>query len=142
MQVLFMFQNDCWAVYNTTHTSDGKKVNYRCKRGAPCPAHAYLLYKAEDDGVVLYLFGDHDHSQAPKTRGIDPDTKLVIQQLFKNGVKKPRAILVALRNRGCKMPTDAQLKNYLSVRKNTLFGRHSVSLGELESWAEKKARLT
>lgn len=137
----YMKENDKWKVYTTTNTTDGRKVYYKCNEGT-CQAEMFLLYKAENGAVVLYSSGIHDHSEQVAKRGVPPETKKMIQQLFKDGVQKPRAILVALRNRGCNtLPKYTQLTNYLSTMKTTMFGRHMISLGELETWAEKRQLL-
>jgi hypothetical protein len=118
-------------------------VYYKCKKGVKCPAEVFLLYKADSDGVALYTTGNHDHSGTnQQRRGIHPDTKQLIQQLFNDGVQKPRQLLNALRNRQCSpLPSKMQLSNFLAVMKTSLYGRHSISLGELQAWAEKRQAL-
>lgn len=138
---MFVLQDGRWRVYTTTNTSDGRKVYYKCNESA-CGAEVFLLYKAETYAVVLYTSGEHTLSQEVPKRGIHPNTKKIILQLFNDGIQKPRAIILALRNRGCTtLPSNTQLKNYLSTMKTTKFGRHSISLGELEAWAEKRRLL-
>lgn len=92
-----MFQEG-WVVVKTTNTLDGKKVYHTCKERRNCPAEMFLLYRTEDLEVAQYTSGEHDHAEdRQNARGIHPKTKADIDSLYKDGVKKPRAILAALR---------------------------------------------
>jgi predicted protein tyrosine phosphatase len=100
-----------------------------------------LVYHADRPAVTRYEAGTHDHSQEEgrPSRGLHPKTKALIDELYADGIRKPRAILVALRSRGCAtMPSKIQLANYLSTMKTRLFGKHSISLGELATWAQAR----
>ena len=126
----------------TNMTTDGKKVYYRCTEGADCSAEIFLLYRSTDEGVSLYETGHHIHTRQQHKRGIPFETKETINSMFRDGVQKPRAILVGLRNRGVDaLPSKTQLANYLATMKNKEYGRHSISLGELSDWAESRRQV-
>ncbi|KAK7098023.1 hypothetical protein V1264_004914 [Littorina saxatilis] len=46
---------DEWAISYTHKTTDGKKVYFKCKRGASCLAGMFLLYNTEDQTVSLCM---------------------------------------------------------------------------------------
>ena len=99
------------------HPEDGRKVSYRCKKtkrhGPQCTAGIYLLYHADSDKVTKYETEvGHEHHQ-DEPRGIDENVKKIIEDLFNDGVKKPKLILRALESRKVKVPTATQLNNYL-----------------------------
>ncbi|CAF4727599.1 unnamed protein product, partial [Rotaria sp. Silwood2] len=52
------------------------------------------------------------------------------------GIKKPKLILRALESRKVKVPTSAQLNNYLVYYRKKKYGSHKISLGELEEWCK------
>ncbi|CAF1366121.1 unnamed protein product [Rotaria sordida] len=129
-----------WSKYYTNHTEDGRKVYYRCKKakrhGPQCTASLYLLYHADSDRVTIYeTEAEHQHHQ-DETRGIDENVKKIIEDLFNDGIKKPKLILRALESRKVKVPTSAQLNNYLVYYRKKKYGSHKISLGELEEWCK------
>ncbi|CAF3998631.1 unnamed protein product, partial [Rotaria sp. Silwood2] len=112
---------DQWSKYYTNHTENGRMVYYRCNkaklRGPQCSVSIYLLYHADHDKVTIYKTeAEHDH-HVDKVRGIDENVKKCIEELFNDGIMKPKQIIRALQAR----------KKY---------GSHKISLGGLEQWCE------
>ncbi|CAF1449502.1 unnamed protein product [Adineta ricciae] len=129
-----------WSKYYTNYTEEGRKVYYRCKKakrhGPQCTAGTYLLYHADSDKVTIYeTETEHQHHQ-DEVRGIDESVRKVIEDLFNDGIKKPKLILRALESRKVKVPTSIQLNNYLVYYRKKKYGSHKISLGELEEWCK------
>ena len=143
IQSLLLLQDD-WAIAYTHATMSGSKVYYKCKHAARCPAEMHLAYSADCDQVSLNLTSkEHDHVQGGTShethRGIHPQTREVINSLFIDGVRKPKAIFAALRNRKCsQLPSKIQMANYLVSLRNKHLGKRTISLGELSAWAEAR----
>jgi hypothetical protein len=95
-----------------------------------------LVYPAENDSVIRYEAGEHDHSIAKKFRGIRPELKIIIDQMIEDGTNKPKGIMNALRNRQIPdLPTNRQIETYLSDCRRKK-GMHSISLGDLIVYAD------
>ncbi|CAF4631602.1 unnamed protein product, partial [Rotaria sp. Silwood2] len=108
------------------------KNTRRC--GPQCPASIHLLYHADSDKVTIYeTEAEHEHDSST-IRGIDTYVKKYVEDLFNDGVKKPKLILRALQSRKTNVPTLVQLNNYLVYYKKKKFGSHKTSLDELEQW--------
>ena len=132
-------KND-WAKHYTNYTEDGRRVYYRCRkakrRGPQCSSSISLLYHADSDKVTMYKTEtDHDHND-DEVYGIDQNVKQCIDELYKDGIVKPKLIVRALQSRGLKVPTYAQLSNYLVYYKRKKHGSHTISLGELHQWCQ------
>ena len=89
-----------WSKHYTNYSEVGRKVYYRCKksklRGPQCSASAYLLYHADSDKVSVYKTEtEHDHHEV-NVRGIDVNVKKCIEDLFNDGITKPKQIIRAL----------------------------------------------
>ena len=115
-----------WSKYYTNYTEDGRKCYYRCNkvklRGFQCPTSIYLLYHSDSDQVTVFQTeAAHEH-QNDSTRGIDENVKKVIENLFNDGIKKPKLIHRALQSKGINMPTLTQLNNYLVHYRKKKFG--------------------
>ena len=80
-----------------------------------------FFYHVDSDKVTVYeTESEHKHHDGV-IRGIDQVVKNCIEDLFKDGVKKPKLIFRALQSRTMIVPTLAQLSNYLVYcRKNNL----------------------
>jgi hypothetical protein len=99
------------------------------------------LYHADNDNVSLYKTeADHDHPDE-KVRGIDDDVKKCIEELYTDGIMKPKQIIRALQTRNLNMLTTIQIKNFLVQFKKKKYGAHVVSLGELEQWCENNLQI-
>ncbi|CAF1431807.1 unnamed protein product [Rotaria magnacalcarata] len=136
---------DKWSKHYTNHTEKGRMVYYRCKkaklRGSQCTLSIYLLYHAETDKVTIYKTeAEHDH-HVDKVRGIDENVKKCIEELFNDGIMKPKEIIRALQARKVKIPTYTQLNNYLVHYKKKKYGSHKISLGELEQWCKNNLNI-
>jgi len=132
-----------WSKHYTNYTECGKRVYYRCKkakrRGSQCRAGVSLLYHADSDKVTVYKTeADHDHTNA-EVRGIDKDVKQCIEELYNDGIMKPKLIMRALQSRQLKVPTYVQLNNYLVRYKKQKYGSYIISLGELEQWCKENS---
>lgn len=126
-----------WSKHYTNYTEEGRKVYYRCKhmkrRGPQCNVSVCMLYHADSDKVTCYKTeGEHDH--VDNKLGIHEATKKVIDELYNDGVMKPKQIIRALQARKIKTPTYAQMNNYLSHLKKKKYGSNIISMGELEKW--------
>ena len=129
-----------WSKHYTNFTDKGKRIYYRCKkvrrRGVQCSASLSLLYHADSDQVTIYKTeGDHDHHE-DEIRGIGDDIKQCVEQLYNDGITKPKLILRVLQSRQLKVPSYAQLNNFLVYHRKQKYGSHTISLGELEQWCE------
>ncbi|CAF4957039.1 unnamed protein product, partial [Rotaria sp. Silwood1] len=117
---------DQWSKHYTSHTENGRMVYYRCNkaklRGPQCSVSIYLLYHADHDKVTIYKTeAEHDH-HVDKVRGIDENVNKCIEELYNDGIIKPKQIIRALQAR----------KKY---------GSHKISLGELEQWCENNQNI-
>ena len=131
-----------WSQSNTNTTSEGKRVYYRCnkvkRRGKQCPAAVHLLYHSENDCVTMFETGsDHFHDES-KSTGINEQSRLLIDELFKFKVK-PKRMLETLEEKGLPVPLRKQLSNYLVSLRKKLYGSPSISLGELEAWCQRNS---
>ncbi|CAF4977631.1 unnamed protein product [Rotaria sp. Silwood1] len=129
-----------WSKHYTNYTEDGRRVYYRCRkvkrRGPQCSSSVSLLYHADSDKVTMYRTeADHDHNDN-EVHGIANDVKQCIEELYNDGIKKPKLIIRALQSRQLKVPTYAQLNNYLGYYKRKKYGSHTISLGELDQWCQ------
>lgn len=129
-----------WSKHYTNHSEIGRKVYYRCKRkklrGPQCKASIYLLYHADSDKVSVFKTeADHDQCEEYE-RGIRADVKKCINELYMDGITKPKQIIRALQSRQLETPPLRKIKNYLVQYRKTKFGNHMISLGELEHWCK------
>ncbi|CAF5004528.1 unnamed protein product, partial [Rotaria sp. Silwood1] len=130
-----------WSKHYINYTEQGRKVYYRCKRmkrrDPQCNVSMYMLYHADSDKVTYYKTeGEHDHDDDYKIRGIHETVKRVIDDLYDDGVMKPKQIIRALETRKIKTPTYTQLNNYISHLKTKKYGSNTISLGELKQWCK------
>ncbi|CAF0964252.1 unnamed protein product [Adineta steineri] len=128
-----------WSKHYTNNGESGKKVYYRCKkskvRGLQCRAGMYLLFNSNSDTVSMYKTeANHDHVEVEEVRGINEDIKRSIEELFNDGITKPKQIIRALQVRDITVPTIIKIKNYLVQYKKKKFGSYIISLGELDDW--------
>ncbi|CAF1367392.1 unnamed protein product [Rotaria sordida] len=112
--------NECSKHY-TNYTENGSVVYYRynkAKRHGPqCAARIYLLYHSDSDKITVYKAEVEHNNHHDKLRGVDENVKQCIQELYNDGVMKPKQIIRALRAR-----------NY----KKKKYGTSIISLGELK----------
>ena len=74
---------------------------------------------------------DHDHTE-DNVPGIDETVKQCIEELYNDGITKPKLIVRALHSRLLRAPTYVQLNNYLVYYRRKKYGSYIISLGELE----------
>ncbi|CAF3862535.1 unnamed protein product [Rotaria sp. Silwood1] len=134
-----------WSKHYTNHTQNGRRIYYRCRkskrRGVQCSAGICLLYHSDSDKVTMYKTeAEHDHV-ADDVHGIDLNVKQCIEELYKDGITKPKLILRALQSRQLKVPTYAQLNNYLAYYKRKKYGSYTISLGELDQWCQNNSNV-
>lgn len=140
-------EENAWSVHYSNESEEGKKTYYRCnkvkKRGPQCSAKRYLLYDSTSDAVFMYKTeADHDHEgKVLSKHGLSEGVKLEINKLFDLHMK-PKAIMTALTKiEGIQVPKMTQLRNYLSDQRRALYGKHTISLGELEQWLQDNSVL-
>ncbi|CAF2123572.1 unnamed protein product [Rotaria magnacalcarata] len=129
----------------TNYSEIGRRVHYRCKkakhRGRQCRASMHLLYHADSDKVSMYKTEvDHDHEER-QVHGINENVKKSIDDLFNDGIMKPKQIIRALQARKIATPSIIQIKNYLAQFKKKKFGSYMISLGELEDWCKRNLNI-
>ncbi|CAF1370537.1 unnamed protein product [Rotaria sordida] len=94
--------NECSKHY-TNYTENGSVVYYRynkAKRHGPqCAARIYLLYHSDSDKITVYKTEVEHNNHHDKLRGVDENVKQCIQELYNDGVMKPKQIIRALRAR-------------------------------------------
>ncbi|CAF4217556.1 unnamed protein product [Rotaria sp. Silwood2] len=130
-----------WSKHYTNYSEIGRKVYYRSRksklRGPQCSAGVYLFYHVESDQVSVYKTeADHEHHEG-NVRGIDENVKKCIEDLFNDGITKPKQIIRALQTRNFGLPSYVQIKNFFVQYKKKKFGSYIVSLGELEQCDEE-----
>src|SRR5271156_3609109 len=88
-------------------TQDGEKIFYDCKFSRECSAKSYLLLKPDSGLVDLYVTTTtHNHIDKPK--GLDKLTKVKVDQLYADGITKPKMILRRIQEDNLKVPTRFQ----------------------------------
>ncbi|CAF1533506.1 unnamed protein product [Rotaria sordida] len=117
---------DKWSKHYTNHTENGRMVYCRCNkaklRGFQCSLSIYLLYHADNDKVTIYKNEpEHDH-HVDKVRGIDENVKKCIEELYNDGIMKPKQIIRPLQER-------------------KKCGSHKISLGELDQWCKNNLNI-
>ena len=132
----FITSENCWRRFRQHVTQEGKKDYFKCTISSKCPANFQALYCSENQDTLVFKSKEHNHTFNNFKRGIPTETKDKIEELFKLGIMKPKAILKALEETGLTVPTSSQLANHLVLLKNKLYGKISISLGELEEWAK------
>ena len=117
----FILQDE-YAIHSRTKTSEGSKIYLKCRLYKSCKARLCLLYHIKNDKVTLFTNGTHEHLDIQPSRGIHPSTKSLINEMFKDGTRKPRIILATLQDLNCPyIPTRVQLANYLMMLRNREF---------------------
>jgi len=95
----------------------------------------YLIYEDGTPNIHRYATGkEHNHPIPTKVFGIPDSTKMEIEALFLNGVKKPRPILQALRKKEIAAPTKNQLTRFLTTLRNNT-GTFQLTLSNLSEIA-------
>ena len=102
-----------------------------------------LLYLAESEKVIMYE--DEEELENHDEEKLDMDNiKILIAQLFNNGVTKPSSVLHQLRNQNpplAKYPSKQQLYYEISKLKREKFGVVTISIKELNDWILKNSAL-
>ena len=118
-------------------TERGKETFLRCKEHESC---GYMVRKIEprDSFDILFEFsGVHSSTiKEPKSKGLSDHDKKLIESLFVDKIRKPKAILKAFQNRQLPEPNKGALKNFLAKLRNKYQGPSTISLGELEKQAQ------
>lgn len=88
---------------------------------------------------LQYSTESHDHNR--QLQGIDDNTKQIIEDLFRNGVKKPRQILHKLIQSGNTQIKTTQIQNFLSklrakIPHHTI---NTISISQIESYTKEKS---
>ena len=107
----FVKAEKIWRMCGKYDTIAGYKIHYNCKVSSSCSAKVYILLKSESQDADIYqTTPEHDHELKPQ-RGLSAATK--DNQLYSDGVTKPKLILSRLRNCGIEEPTSSALTSYL-----------------------------
>ena len=131
-----------WSKDYKNNSEEGKKQYYRCKKAKKskkCSARYFILYHSNNLKATVYkTAAEHDHINSDKL-GVSEETKEIIEQLVKDGIRKPNRILAALEARKVTIPKKSQLVNFIANYKRREYGEHTISLGELEEWCVKNS---
>ncbi len=130
-----------WVKFREHVTQDGKKVYFQCNVSKDCEARLQLFSVIRTEKALILTSRDHQHEVVDKKRGIPQTTKDEIDALYKMGIEKPKAILSQLEEKNVTLPSYIQLTNYLVQHKAKVLGKSSISLGELEDWANKNRHM-
>ena len=124
-------------------TPSGHRITFRCSggqfRSKECPAGLYLLYHADSQKVSMYETAcAHDNHTDESSRGLSSEVKEFMKEKFKDGVRKPNAILALFREKQMKEPNKSKLSTFLKTLREEMYGSPTVSAAELCSWCENR----
>jgi len=133
----FINNEKTWSYHYNNMTQDGNKTYFRCNkaklRGNQCPAAIYLLYDIRNEYVILFRNEDsHEHENLQTSNRLSDELKAEIKTFYDLKIK-PKTIFAKLREKGVQFK-KAQISNYISQLKQSLYGHTKISLGELEQW--------
>ncbi|XP_031357818.1 uncharacterized protein LOC116181586 [Photinus pyralis] len=115
-----------WKKITSYNSVDGLKVTFRCTGGQyrrnEFPAGRYLLYHSENMKIAT-------------------SAKLLVRQLYNDGIKKPNAIIAAFRARKEQPPVKSQLKTFLTSLRSKTLGASTISAGELSNWCSANSNV-
>ena len=122
-------------------TLDGQIKYYVCKKST-CSMRLKVLFSSNEFKNLYYrsVTGhEHENLEAVPLRGIHPETKKIIKELFGSGITKPLQILFNIKSRhpAAQEPSLMSIRNYLPKIKAEIYGPKINSLNLLEMWAEK-----
>lgn len=115
---------NCWRKASSKKNVLGKRVEYRCTGGKyrekECPARLYLLYQSLTTRVSLYSTDcEHDHYEVSDSgRGLSEELKLLIRNLFEDGITKPNSILAAIKRQNEAEPPKSKIVSFLRQLRN------------------------
>jgi hypothetical protein len=104
------------AVY-TNHTENGRMVYYRSNkaklRQPQCIVEVFIWYIMQIMIKLPFIKAatEHDH-HVDKVRGIDENIKKCIEELYNDGIAKPKEIIRTLKARKVTISTYTQLNNF------------------------------
>ena len=129
-----------WKFRRNYLTKEGDKSTYVCNRNKLCKAEVRLFYDNANEKVSLYQNNvEHDHSGCDDSNwGIPQATKEELESLYKSGVKMPRLIQYALRQKNIDVPTTMQINNWIRYYKKKEIGKTNLTFAELEAWCIKR----
>ena len=109
-----------WRLSSKMSTEAGDKVYYHCKVSRSCMAKVYILVKSDCLNAELFqTTTTHTHEPKPSW-GMTEEIKAKVNQLYADGVTKPKIMLSRIRDAGLREPKKRTLDNYLSAyRKKT-----------------------
>ena len=88
-----------------------KRIYYDCKWSRQCPKRM-MLQIPHDSQTVLMLESEEPHNHELTTVGLPEETKTAIKEIHDFGIRKPKAILKSLREKGLE-PKKSQLESFL-----------------------------
>lgn len=128
-----------WKKSASSRTTAGLRVEYRCTaakyRINECPAAVYLLYHSENTTVSLYETTDcHANHIDDPARGLSKEMKTFVEDLYRNKVTKPNAILDVMRQRKMTEPPKSKLVSFLATLRVEKYGQPTVSASDIRTW--------
>jgi len=118
-----IIQEKSWKQRSVKASTDNKRIYYDCKWSRQCPVKMILQIPNDCEAVLMFQsVAEHNHEL--KTVGLNEDTKESVNALFRVGVRKPNAILKALREKGME-PKKSQLENYLKHLRSKQGKKHN-----------------
>jgi hypothetical protein len=136
-----------WSKSSVQSTSEGVKVLFRCSGGkyrtAECPAGVYLFYHCDSEKVSVFKTdAEHENHDCHPTRGLSTDLKVFIRQKFDEGIRKPNAVLHAIRcHPNMTEPLKAKVVSFLQQVRCEKYGQATVSGTEINSWCSERTSL-
>lgn len=143
----YVQSKNIWSIISSTHTSSGKRVDYRCRaakyRVSECPAGLYLLYHSENLRVSVYCTTNaHANHVTDPGRGLSTDLKTFIKSKYMDGITKPKALLHLIRDNHMIEPQKSKLVSFLAKLREDTVGSPSISVAELHAWCEQRKRVS
>ncbi len=139
---------DTWKFFRRRDTIEGIKDCYVCKN-KNCKKKCYILHTDEVETVTLWV-NEHEHEHEKenieKDWGINSQTKIEIEKLFKSQVTGASKIIYALRDmtvkdsvtyvEGIVEPTPAQVNNFINNNVKKKIIKPNFSYGDLASYVD------
>lgn len=137
----YVSNQNTWSYFYTNTTKSGTQIYYRCnvvKRRSlsQYPVAIYLWCLQSKSTVFVYRTqNDHLHTNENVSKiGLRyAKLKKRIDELFKNGVNKPKKLIEILDDENFDVPCRAKIANYIKRFKKKKYG-NKIHLGSLNSW--------
>ncbi|XP_043197811.1 uncharacterized protein LOC122368178 isoform X2 [Amphibalanus amphitrite] len=111
---------------------------YRC-RHRDCKAEISALYHARNTNVTVSRAANEHTHQAPASWGLSSEAKEAINDLYRDGVRKPLQLYNILRSRGISTANKTQIDNFLKRKREKEHGPPSVTYHDISEWCEQRS---